>query len=250
MVFSIRFLTFLIVISSPVIALSYMKKTNILKLLILFYVMSYFLIMSVNLSGRQFGDIAKLLIQSPSFSQAREKIRCALYIGYEGKAALCYIRDDIRKMPAGSKIALFSSASDKFYILNMLNSHGYKIDTLLPENAPLYDFSGYDYIIMTNKVLISTVLTKTTAQTKTEYQIDKDGNAYFPEYRPFTCVYEKHGRGFYTSEAKNGIIMDSRCFIDIPFFEKRGFVIERAYDFKAETPQASSYITIYKNTRK
>lgn len=250
MVFSIRFLTFLIVISSPVIALSYMKKTNILKLLILFYVMSYFLIMSVNLSGRQFGDIAKLLIQSPSFSQAREKIRCALYIGYEGKAAFCYIRDEIRKMPTGSKIALFSTASDKFYILNMLNSHGYKIDTLLPENAPLYDLSGYDYIIMTDKVLISTVLTKTTAQTKTEYQIDKDGNAYFPKYRPFTCVYEKHGRGFYTSEAKNGIIMDSRCFIDIPFFEKRGFVIERAYDFKAETPQASSYITIYKNTRK
>ena len=73
MVFSIRFLTFLIVISSPVIALSYMKKTNILKLLILFYVMSYFLIMSVNLSGRQFGDIAKLLIQSPSFLRQEKR---------------------------------------------------------------------------------------------------------------------------------------------------------------------------------
>lgn len=104
------------------------------------------------------------------------------------------------------KDCTFSTASDKFYILNMLNSHGYKIDTLLPENAPLYDLSGYDYIIMTDKVLISTVLTKTTAQTKTEYKIDKNGNAYFPEYRPFTCVYENTEEVFIQAKTKTELL--------------------------------------------
>ncbi len=251
MVFSVRFVTFLIVISAPILAISYIKKTNIIKLLILFFVMSYFVIISVNLSGRNFYDIFMTILKTPSLTHAREHIRCALYVGYEGKNAYCYIRDYIQGLPKGSKIALLPDAMDNTYIVDMLNSHGYKIDTLLPENAANYQYSDYDYIFTTKQLLISTVLLKETKDIKTEYIVDKNGSAHFPEYRPFSCIYEKHGGGFYTSDnsAKGDVIMDSRCYIDYKFFEPKGFSVERVYEFQSSNIRYQAYVTIYKNNK-
>ena len=251
MVFSVRFLTFLIVISSPVLAISYIKKTNIVKLLILFFVLSYFFIISTNLSGRGFVDISNTILSTPTINHARERIRCALYVGFDGKNAYCYVKDYIQKLPQGSKIALFPDATDSIYIVNMLNSHGYNIETLLPENAPNYSYDKYDYIITSRKVLTSTVLLKTTKDITTEYKIAPNGSAYYPEYRPFSCVYEKHGGGFFTTEQyKDGaIVMDSRCYIDHNFFEPKGFKIKQIYDFKSENIRYQGYVTIYEKIK-
>ena len=157
----------------------------------------------------------------------------------------------IQKLPRGSKIALFPDATDNTYIVNMLNSHGYKIDTLLPENAPNYDYNGYDYVITTKQIIISTVLLKESKDIKTEYKIASNGSAYYPEYRPFSCVYEKHGGGFFTSEQyKDGaIVMDSRCYIDHNFFEPKGFKIKQIYDFKSENIRYQGYVTIYEKIK-
>lgn len=247
MVFSIRFITFFIVVSSPVLVLSYIKKTNPIKLLILFFVMSYFLIISVNLAGRQFRDVAFTLLQQPTIHQAREKIRCALYVGYEGKNVYCHLRDYIEALPKGTRVALFPDATDTTYILDIMNSNGYSVETLLPELAPNYDLSKYDYIFTTKQILTSTFLLKTTKETKTEYKIAPNGNAYYPTFRDFSCVYEKHGGGFYTSDQQDAVIMDSRCYIDKKFFEKRGYFVKAVYDFQSENPYWEKYVTIYKN---
>ena len=126
MVFSVRFLTFFIVVSSPIVALTYMKKANIFKIFILFFVMSYFLIMSVNLSGRQFKDILSIAKKFKTFQEGREHVRCSLYTGYEGEKAYCHVRELIKKMPKGTKIAYFGGATNYTYLLDMMNSHGYK----------------------------------------------------------------------------------------------------------------------------
>ena len=253
MVFSIRFVTFLIVISAPLLAVSYIKKTNIIKLLILFFVMSYFVIISVNLSGRGFVDIFNTILKTPTLMHARERIRCALYVGFEGKNAYCYIRDYIQqKTPKGARIGLFADALDNIYIVNIMNNQGYKIDTLLPENAPNYKYDDYDYIFVTKQVLTSTVLLKETKDIKTEYKIAPNGNAYYPKYRPFSCVYEKHGGGFYTSDQyKDGaIVMDSRCYIDHNFFEPKGYAVKQIYDFRSENIRYQGYVTIYEKVKK
>lgn len=251
MVYSIRFLTFLILISSPVLVLSYMKKTNFLKLLVLFFVMSYFLIISVNLAGKQLSEIAITFLKQPTFHQAREQIRCALYTGFDGKNSYCYMRDFVQGLPKGSKIALFPDAADKTYILDILNSHGYKIETLLPENAPNYDYDKYDYVITTKKILISTVLLKETKDIKTEYKVTPDGqNAYYEAYRPFSCVYEAHGGGFYLSGQKDKTVMDSRCFLDTQFFTEKGFFIKKIYDFQSENIRFQNFVTIYEKDKK
>lgn len=250
MVFSVRFLTFLVLLSCPVLALSYIRKTNIIKLLLLFFVMSYFLIMSVNLSGRQYGEIAKLILRTPTLHYARETLRCALYTGYEGRRPFCYIRDYIQTdIPKGSKIGVFADASDSSYIINMLNAYGYKIITLLPEKAPTYNLSRFDYLITTNKVLTSTVLLTDTKNTEIKYLIDKYGRAYYPKYQPFSCVYEDVDKEFHYKDRDN-IIMDSRCFIDDPFFEKRNFVLIKAFDFQSEMREYTRYVSVYKNKKK
>lgn len=251
MVFSVRFLTFLIVISAPVLAVSYIRKTNLIKLLILFFAMSYFVIISVNLSGRQFRDIAITFLKQPTLSKAREQIRCALYVGYEGENSYCYLRDNfVTKLPKGTKIALFPDAMDRVYIFDILNSHGYKIETLLPENAPNYNYDKYDYIITTKQVFTSTVLLKETKDIETKYHLAPDGRAYYEKYSPFSCIYETHGRGFYVSSMKDkAVVMDSRCYIDYNFFKDRNFSVLRIYDFKNENIRFQNYVTIYKNKK-
>ncbi len=250
MVFSVRFVTFIVILSCPVLALSYIKKTNIIKLLILFFVMSYFLIMSVNMAGRQHMEIAKVILQSSSIHQAREHIRCALYTGFDGKRPFCYIKDYIEELPRGITIGVFPSANDEFYIINMLNAHGYRLETLLPEKAPTYNLDKYDYVMTTNRILISTVLLTDTEHTKVEYTIDKNGNAYYPSYRPFSCVYETTGKDFYHKGMKDAVVMDSRCFIDVPFFEQKGFELIKVFNFESVINEHARYVSIYKNKKK
>ena len=252
MVFSIRFMTFIILLSCPVLALSYIKKANLIKFLILFFVMSYFLIMSVNLSGRQHTQIMEVILKTKTINEAREHIRCALYTGFEGKRPECYITEHIKTLPKNTKLAFFFSATDATYPINMLNAHGYKIDTLLPEKAPTYNLEKYDYIITTNKVLASTVLLTDTKNTEIKYKVDKRGYAYYPEYMPFSCVYEteRPNKGFYTKDLKNAVITDSRCMIDTPFFEDKGFELVKAINFTSEQIEQRKFVSIYKNKRK
>lgn len=245
MVFSIRFLTFLIILSSPVLALTYMKKTNILKLLILFFVMSYFVVIATNLSGRQLTDILSAAVRSKSVTEARELIRQSIYIGFEGKRQFSFITDFIKTTPKGTNIAIFPSITE-MYPIDMLNSQGWNITTLLPEKADKYDLSKYDYIITTDKILLSTVLLTDTKHAKIEYKINKDENAYYPEYKPFSCVYEKHGRGFYHPSQKGTKIINSRCVIDIPFFEEKGFYALKAYNLVSPDQKDNHFTTIYK----
>lgn len=250
MVFSIRFITFLIMISSPVLALSYMKKVNFVKILVLFFVMSYFVVMSCNLSGRQFKAVVNVYKQEKNINAARERIRCSLYTGYNGRAPFCFVRNMIEQTPKGTKYGLFMNVSDRFYILNMLNTKGYKLDTLLPELAGTYNYDDYDFLITTDRILISTVLLTDTAHAKIEYKKDEDGNAYYPNYRPYSCVYEAHPNGFYFKDMKGSKIMDSRCAFNDRFFNEKGFYSLGSFNFKADYKDFSNFVTIYKKVNK
>ena len=132
----------------------------------------------------------------------------------------------------------------------MLNAHGYHIKTLLPEKASFYNLNDYDYLMTTNKILTSTVLLTDTAHTEIKYQIDKNGNAYYPTYLPFSCVYETVSKEFYQKGMKNAVIMDSRCLIDKPFFEKNNYKLIKAFDFQSYMFEYSRYVSVYKNKKK
>lgn len=251
MVFSVRFLTFLIVISAPVLALSYMKKTNILKILILFFAMSYFLVISVNLSSRPCADILKTIVKERTLNDAREKIRCSLLVGFEGKMPFCYLRDIIKMTPKGTSFGIFPNINSRLYVVHMLNTQGYKIDTFNPERADSYDLSKYDYLITTDKILASSVLLQDTKNTKIKYKIDKDGNAYFEKRQPYTCMYVDHYSGIaYNPSIKGQTIVTSSCFLSKDFFKLKGFDFVQSYDFYSPTIENANFMTIYKNNSK
>lgn len=247
MVFSVRFLTFIVLLSTPVLAITYIKKNNLLKALILFFVMSYFLVMSVNLSGRQHFQILNVIKEEKSIDDAREKIRCALYNGFSSRRPMCYLRDYIQDKPKGTKIGIFVSAIDAMYLINMLNFHGYKIDTLIPEMAKSYNLEQYDYLIKTMEVPASTVLLTETKNVKTPYLIKEDGTAGYPEYKDFFCLYESNQKTMYHESLKNGVIVSSRCIMHNNFFYQRNYLPEKKLYFTSNFKEFTRTIYTYKN---
>lgn len=253
MVFSVRFVTFLILISSPVLVLSYFKKVNLLKILILFYVMSYFLVMSVNLSSRPVKDIVRVVLEEKTIDSARERIRCALFVGYEGRNPFCYMRDMIKSSPKGTAFAVIPNYNSRMYILDMLNSHGYIVDTFLPELAETYDFSKYDYMIFTDKTSVSAVMPNNTKNTKIEYKINDKGDAYFEEEKPINCVYTAHDgmkKMIFNPKDKNQVVISSQCYFHKAFFKKINYSFVRSFDFQSVIKENANFMTIYKNNAK
>ena len=247
MVYSVRFLTFLIVISSPILAVSYIKKTNFMKLLILFFVVSYLTIINCNISERNVNHVWQVIKNSQSLMQAREQIRCSINVGYTGETSFCYLRDSfIKQLPKGSRIAIFPNYVDKTYILDMLNSHGYKIDTLLPENALNYNYDKYDYIITTKEnYIVSSVLLNKTEDIKLDYYRDSSGNLQVKNPQ-FYCLYENQNSALYELPRGNQVVKDSQCFISETFFTDKGFSAYRVYDFKNEGGRLKNFVKIYK----
>lgn len=247
MVFSVRFVTFLVVISAPVLALSYMKKTNIIKLLVLFVVMSYFLVISVNLSSRPCAHIFRVILEQKTLNDAREKIRCSLLVGFEGKMPFCYLRDVIESTPKGTSFGILPSMNSRLYVVKMLETKGYKIDALIPEKINSYDLSKYDFLVTTDNVLTSSVLLTNTKNTKIKYKINEKGDAYFEKASPFTCVYADHlSHGMYDPSKKNQVIVTSMCYFTKDFFKQKGFDFIRSYNFHSDIKENSNFMTIYK----
>lgn len=244
MVFSVRFVTFLVVISSPILVISYFKRTNLIKLLVLFFVMSYFMIISLNLAGRGFKDIFHILMLSKTYQQAREQMRCSIYTGFTGKTPLCYIKEYITYLPKNSNIAFFPEALDRTYYIDMLNSHGYKITTLLAELAPDYKYDNYDYIITTDEILISTVIKKQ------KNNINSNLLNYYNPNSNYGCAYELHNKGFYSETNTEGKIMDSQCYIKPEFFKEKGFTVKQIINFKSDDACHKSYVIIYEKPNK
>ena len=251
MVFSVRFLTFLIVLSSPVLVLSYIKKTNLVKLLILFFAMSYYLVISLHMTNKDVYDAILTIKRSKTLAEAREQIRCSVLPGFYGRTSYCYLRDEvIKKLPHGTKIALFPNNIDTTYILNMLNSHGYKIDTLLPENAPNYKYDGYDFIITTKEdyTVSSLLLNRKTKYIKPDYTVDKNKVVHVKNF-DFFCIYITQDDDYYVSSMKDKtIVKRANCYLGEKFFTDRGFYLYKVYDFATLLPTVyKNYVRIYKN---
>lgn len=252
MVFSIRFVTTMGLISSPVLAITYIKNNkNILKWLILFFVMSYFLVMSTNISARPVLGIIKTIKQEKSIKKARERIRCALYKGYTGVMPFCHLKDIIKSTPTGTKFAVFPGYNARLYPVKMLDNEGYTIDIYLPELAEQYDYQKYDYIIKTDYMLISTVLLTKTKDTKANYKLDKNLLPIFFENNNVQCAYVDHKTGMtYDPTKENQTIISSYCYMPDGFFEKKGFNLTKTYNFHSDIRENANYMTIYKNKNK
>ena len=213
--------------------------------------MSYFLVMSTNISARPFWGIIKVIKEEKNIKKARERIRCSLYTGYTGKMPYCYLKNIIKSTPKGTKIAIFPGYNARLYPIKMLDNEGYTIDVYLPEKAEEYNYNKYDYIIKTDYMLISTVLLTKTKDTKVNYKIDKNLLPVFIKNSSVQCAYVDHNTQMtYDPTKENQTIISSYCYMPDEFFDKKGFKLYKSYDFQSEIRENANYMTIYKNKNK
>lgn len=197
MVFSIRFLTAFMLISAPVIVVSYFRGKNIFKFIIIVFSLFYLILVSTNLWARPFVKMAKLFYKNPSTSYLREAFRCRTDKDFNVySSTVCALKDRLyNKISHENKIlALFGSSQDIFTI-KRLEFSGYTFDFARAENIKKINVSSYNAVIIPLNDIVSTYIT--------EYEKRKD-----------------------ETEIKNGIIMT-----------KKGNIVPCLYHFNYTLPK-------------
>lgn len=245
MVYSIRFITFFLVISSPVLVYTFFKNPPV-KLLILFFSLSYMMLISTHLSARNLFSVVKTLKKHTNIVEGREAIRCSLYKGYVGQISFCHLRDKIRTFPRGTKIALLPSSDDRLYPVKMLFNEGYDIDVLLAEKIDEYDLNKYDYIIKTNPVQVSTSI-KYPQRSQTDYVLEGKHFRFNPEVSA-KCIYLGPDRKPVTKGHYKPVTYNF-CKIEDDYLDKRGFSPAEIIVYQSELRENTNTMYFYKKSK-
>lgn len=171
MTFSVRFMMFFIVLSSPIMYYSYFKKNNPLKVIFVLFALFYLILVSTYLWPRPVSKIGKLFIHGASLKEVRLRAVCKDFdkiTTYQNGVCLLKFRLQHHFMP-GTKILAFMNSAETIYILKSLYFDGYPIDFALMEDADKIDFSKYNVVVSTNQGQTSTYV-KAFAKRKNECQ--------------------------------------------------------------------------------
>lgn len=247
MVFSVRFVSFFMILSSPILVYTYCKKNPLYKTIVLFFALSYMFVISTHLSARSVKEISRIYKQQPDIVQARETIRCSLYRGFNGQMSFCHLKNKILQMPKGSRIGIFSNYTDRVYPVKMLYTQGYFIDTLLGEMIENYDLTKYDYLIFTNSTQTSS-LVKMPERAMTDYTLVGNDFKFFnkPSSR---CIY-LGPQGFPVWKGDKKPVTYTVCRVYEEYLEKSGFKFAEAVRYESRLKENQNVMYFYKNFKK
>lgn len=159
MVYSIRFLTFFCVLSSPILYYSYKKKFGFYKGILILFSLFYMTLVSTHLWARPFTRIINYFRHGYTISQVRETANCGAFLkdinlvpkGDERKeyfnescTVVNYIKDNIDKE---NRILYFANTSTDLLLLKMLDFEGYHIDYAVAEDIRNIDINKYNLIM-------------------------------------------------------------------------------------------------------
>lgn len=247
MVFSIRFITFFIVLSSPILVYSYFSNKNPIKYVFVIFSMFYLIGVSTHLWPRPFYKIARLLIEHKSISYVRDRAECKDYeeiAMYSNRG--CVLKRRIKEMfPKGTKILMFLNTSDYLYIAKTLEYEGYKLDFRTYEDVDKIDFSKYNVIVSTNKGQVSTVI-KDYDRRKNSFKI-KGKKIYFTEKYDAPCFYMKNDNVVKTKIKEAMYPYQVRCGMSRDFMIKQHLKQIGIAGIYVPYEEEFNYYTIYKN---
>lgn len=148
MFFNIRFIAFLIVLSSPIMFYSYFKKSKFLKLILVLFAMACYFVTSTHLWGRPFIKYFNVLSSKRTFSQMRTLTTCNEAGASLENIGICSIgKFIINQIPKTKKIIFYPSTSTPTFFVYKYNLKGYSIDSGLIEKIKSQDLSKYEYYI-------------------------------------------------------------------------------------------------------
>ncbi len=246
MPFSIRFITFFAVVSSPILAFTYIRSNkNVFKWIILYYSISYLLVISSHLTSRPFFKLSYIFLnQSNSIESFRDRVRCSEDFDYSNQLPACIAKRVIQSrvtsipfekfsgvnpiMPTinlGSnfkKIALITTVDFRVYPLKLLESQGFKVDLILLQDIKKYDMSKYDFIV-TNNLLQNSSVVKYYNPEDLGYTYGNRTLA-FKRNNIANCYYVSRDKQIISETNKNkSKAAFSVCYMPVPYFEAKGF---------------------------
>ena len=222
MLYSARFLVSFFILASPVLVLSYIKSNkNIFKYIILFWVMSYLVLVSTHLWQRHFVNITKQLATGTSLREIRTKNLCSLNHHYSGKMPYCDLRSFLYKAGTNTKIGIFPSIASDVAVIKFMEADGYKVDYLMTEKIDEYDLTSYDYIIHIGHTQDSSYY-KNVQKILENYKI-KDNQLFFINENQPLCVLMKNEKELITQENLGKAPIDFvRCMTPYEQLKKAG----------------------------
>lgn len=255
MLFSSRFTITFLMLASPVLVLSYIKSNkNLIKYIILFWVMSYLVVISTHIWSRHFVATTGEILKGKTAREIRTNQFCSLSYKYTGKMHFCNLRSLLYSCPKGSRIGLFAHMGENIATIKFMESDGYFVDYLLLENLHKYDIKKYDYLVFTDEKLLSSYI-RNPYEIMDNYYV-KNGKLRFVDSNKAGCILVNE------DEKKTLITKDeyasrkdrkSVCFLPYEILYKNGFV-ERANlmygEMDDETQEAEEGLTtihIFKN---
>lgn len=262
MVFSVRFIMFFIVVSSPILVYSYFKNKNPLKYVIVGFSLFYLVFVSNHLWPRPLFKILRFFYQKPSISYIRDMAACSDYtLPIQPTQPNCVLRNYIRKnYSTDNRLAFFLSSSNNIFLLKILEFEGYKLDFLNLEDAKNIDFNKYNAVIMMKTGQGSTYF-KDYEKRKNEVKLEK-GMVILKKGDTVPCIYMKNPRLY--SKGRKSEIAPYRvtCAMTREFLQEKNLqmfkfvgiastrvgIVPYIFDSNAKLPKEDfDYYVIYRN---
>lgn len=200
MIFSVRFMIFFCVLSSPILVWSYYKKNSIGKFIVVAFAMFYLTLVSTHLWARPFNRIVSYFKVGATVLQVREIASCSVFIPQVEKHPelltkfiikddSCILRDYFIKQGKDNKIIYFPNTAENLLPLNLLNMKGYDVTFELMENSHIIDFDKYNILIIRENTQFASTVNLYEQRKNDAYVSSITGNVYYRKNEDNPCFY-------------------------------------------------------------
>lgn len=223
MAYNVRFVMFLIVLSSPILVYSYLSKKNLFKYIMILFAMFYLIGVSTHLWPRPLARIGKILVMDPSISHLRYRAMCEDYEKIPATSnSVCILVNEIKKnYSKDNKILVFMNTGETIAMLKELEFDGYKVDFRTMENVHNIDFPKYNMIITTMKGQASTLISAYERR-KNDYKI-VNGKVLLTKLELVPCIYVQNPILTRIKGEENSYPFQVRCGLSNEFFKRSTF---------------------------
>lgn len=228
MPFSIRFISYFAMMSSPVLCLTYIKSNkNIFKWIILFYVLSYFLVISTHIAARPLFLRIQTLKETQKLNVFKDKLQCSETFYINKPMLECQVREYIKTKPKTYKTAVFSKMIFRGYILKCLEFQGYKVDFMVFEDYDNVDLSKYDLIVVNKSYQLFDNIRKYKEHVKNI--IKTPSGIQLTQKHSSECFYLDNKSDFIYYGSKN-LPARGVCYVPYKDFAQKGFKLVEEYN--------------------
>ena len=245
MVYSIRFICAFVVICSPVLILSYFRKNNFYKGLVVLFACFYLFIASGHMAARPYWKLLNTYINTQDKEEFIQDIRCMKDDFYMRKRKSCNIDENMFKYIEKDKIV--GIFPDEYIMMQLTKINAKKkniiADELLFTRIDKYNLKKYDYII-------------TPEQYQTITEFNKKDKESFDKYRNTRhCLY-------IANDNRNKLILNAnelktlyeiQCIVPKNFLEFNGFNMIKQVETRWKDPKTGettvSSLRIWKNNK-